>query len=474
MNYLPTVLFFYNKRRNDKIGDSQVKLCSLGNPSILGVIERAFWSLRMMELAVRGKWGLLLVAALSIVLFTFPQPAFAATGTIAGSVTYFDGTAISGATVTATNTGDGTTKTATTDSSGAFSITGVAVGTHRVSVSYSTRSSDLDSTSVSGVTVTSGDTTTISTAILIGSNGWVACDSVILTNCVQSMTVNGSTTSAARAEPFSPSSDVLAVPVYGALAGSTYSGSDPYRDLSAFGFSTSDTFVIKVLLNSLAPVATMAMGGDIQSWSYDSSTKVATYTVKPVAISRGATCDASSCQNQADGDISAYLFVGSSDMSTSTAPAAWITALDGGHISTDGQYVAYPTPNNDIYGFSAGAPHLKADGSLNTGFIKVFLPDAMLDYMWNKDSTSAINFTSRTVSSDGTTSQSKILSSSVSGGLLIEQTGMHYSVNDMELSPARTPTPAMSWVGLTILATLFAALITGAVMWRSRPAISRN
>lgn len=426
-----------------------------------------------MKSAVRGKWGLLLVAALSIVLFTFPQPTFAATGTIAGSVTYFDGTAISGATVTATNSGDGTTKTATTDSSGAFSITGAAAGTHRVSVSYSTRSSDLDSTSVSGVTVTSGDTTTISTAILIGSNGWVACDSVILTNCVQSMTVNGSTTSAARAEPFSPTSDVLAVPVYGALAGSTYSGTNPYRELSTFGFGTSDTFVIKILLNSLAPVATMAMGGDLQSWSYDSATKVATYTVKPVAISRGATCDASSCQNQADVDIAAYLFVGSSDMSTSTAPADWITALDGGHISTDGQHVAYPTPNNEVYGFSAGAPHLKADGSLNTGFIKVFMPDALLSYMWNKNSSSSINFDSKVISSDGSGSESKILASVVSGGLLIEQTGMQYSVNELELSPSTTPSPAMSWLGFTILTTLLAVLLTARVIWRRQPTIPK-
>jgi hypothetical protein len=427
-----------------------------------------------MEKVIRSGWAPLLIVIIGLIWLSSPHSAFAATGNIDGSVTYFDGTAISGATVTATNSGDGTTKTATSDSNGAFSITGAAAGTYRVSVTYSTRTSDLDSTSVSGVTVTSGVTTTISSAILLGGSGWVACDSVITTNCVQSMTVNGSSTSAARAEPFSPTSDVLAIPVYGVNAGSTYSGSNPYRELSTFGFGTSDTFVIKILLNSLAPVATMAMGGDIQSWSYDSPTTVATYTVKPVAISRGATCDASSCQNQADGDIDVYLWVGSSDMSTSTAPAAWITALDGGHISTDGQYVAYPAPNNDVYGFSAGAPHLKADGSLNTGFMKIFLPDAMLSYMWNKDSSSPIPFNSNVVSSDGSGSQSKILASVVSGGLLIEQSSIQYSVNDLELSPSTTPSPAISPIGLTILMGLLAILLAAGVIWRRQPSISKT
>lgn len=419
----------------------------------------------------RGVSAIVLVVALTLGWLIFPQLAFAATGDISGTVTYFDGTAISGATVTATNTGDGTEGTATTNSSGAFSVTNVAAGSYRVAVTYSTRSSDLDSTSVSGVTVTSGSTTTIGSAIKLGGNGWVACDSVITTNCVQSMTVNGAATSLARAEPFFPATEsgVVVTPVYGVhpSSSSTYSGETPYRDLSNFGFSTSDTFIIKLLLDSFSPVATLSLGGDLQSWSYDSSTKIATYTIKPVAISRGATCDASSCQNQADGDYDAYLFVGSSDMSTSTAPAAWITALDGGYISTNGQFVTYPTPSNSVYGFSAGAPHLKADGSLNTGFFKVFLPDAMLSYMWNKDSSSSIHFDARISSSDGGNSQSAILASVVSGGLLIEQAGMEYSVNDLELSPATTTASAVSPVGLAILSSVMLLLIVG-VLWGRR------
>ena len=425
-----------------------------------------------MRQAIRTRWVPLLIVTIGLIWLASPHSALAATGNIAGSITYFDGTAISGATVTATNTGDGTTKTATSDSSGAFSITGAAAGTHRVSATYSTRSSNLDSTSVSGVTVTSGDTTTISSAILLGGSGWVACDSVITTNCVQSMTVNGSSTSAARAEPTFYGSDVLLIPVYGVLSGSTYSGETPYRELSSFGFSISDEFIIKILLNSFSPVATLALGGDVQSWSYDSSTKIATYTIKPVEMSRGATCDASSCQNQADGDIDVYLFMGSSDMSESTADAAWVTALDGGYISTNGQYVTYPIPGDNTYGFSSGAPHLKADGSLNTGFIKVFLPDAMLDYMWNKNSSAAINFNTSIVGSDGVTSKTKILASVKSGGLLIEQSGIQYSVNDLELSPSTTPSPAVSSLGLTVLTILLAVLLAAGVVWRRQPAIS--
>ena len=415
-----------------------------------------------MTQTIVSRWALLLIVTVCLIWFASPHSAFAATGNIAGTVTYFDGTAISGATVTATNTGDGTTGTATTDSSGAFSVTGVAAGTYIVSVTYSTRSSDLDSTSVSGVTVTSGSTATISSAILIGGSGWVACDSVITTNCVQSMTVNGSSTSSARAEPFYSSSDVVYTPVYGVHpgTGSTYTGSTPYRNLSNFSFSTSDTFIVKILLDSFSPVATLALGGDLQSWSYDSPTKVAPYTIKPVAISRGATCDASSCQNQADGDMAAFLSFGSSDMSASTAPAAWVSALNGGYISTNAQYVTYPVPGAGAeankYGFSSGAPHLKADGTLNTGFFKVFFPTAMVDYMWGFDGTSVLSFKSDITDT--------------AGGLLVEKAGISYSTNDIELS-VQTFAPSVAKIGASIMVALLAFIILWVV---SRKRLSRS
>ena len=429
-----------------------------------------------MTQTIVSRWALLLIVTVGLIWFASPHSAFAATGNIAGTVTYFDGTAISGATVTATNTGDGTTGTATTDSSGAFSVTGVAAGTYIVSVTYSTRSSDLDSTSVSGVTVTSGSTATISSAILIGGSGWVACDSVITTNCVQSMTVNGSSTSSARAEPFFSSSDVVYTPVYGVHpgTGSTYTGSTPYRNLSNFSFSTSDTFIIKILLDSFSPVATLALGGDLQSWSYDSPTKVATYTIKPVAISRGATCDASSCQNQADGDMDAFLSFGSSDMSTSTAPAAWVSALNGGYISTNAQYVTYPVPGAGAeankYGFSSGAPHLKADGTLNTGFFKVFFPTAMVDYMWGFDGTSVLSFKSDITDSDGGSSTTSIAATVKAGGLLVEKAGISYSTNDIELS-VQTFAPSVSKIGASIMVALLAFIILWVV---SRKRLSRS
>ena len=423
------------------------------------------------------RWALLLIVTVGLIWFASPHSAFAATGNIAGTVTYFDGTAISGATVTATNTGDGTTGTATTDSNGAFSVTGVAAGTYIVSVTYSTRSSDLDSTSVSGVTVTSGSTTTISSAILIGGSGWVACDSVITTNCVQSITVNGSSTSSARAEPFFPSSEVIFTPVYGVHpnTGSTYNPSgSPYRRLESFGFSTSDTFIIKILLDSFSPVATLALGGDLQSWSYDSSTKVATYTMKPVELSRGTTCDASSCQNQADVDMAAYLSFGSSDMSTSTAPAAWVSALNGGYISTNAQYVTYPVPGAGAqankYGFSSGAPHLKADGTLNTGFFKVFFPTAMVENMWGFDGTSSLSFKSDITDSDGGSSTTSIAATVTAGGLLVEKSGISYSTNDIELS-VQTFAPSVSKIGASIMVALLAFIILWVV---SRKRLSRS
>ena len=150
-------------------------------------------------------------------------------------------------------------------------------------------------------------------------------------------------------------------------------------------------------------------------------------------------------------------------MSTSTAPAAWVSALDGGYISTNGQFVTYPLPGsaNNRFGFSAGAPHLKADGSLNTGFFKVFLPDAMLDYMWSKNSSANISFDSR-VNGD----LSRITATVQSGGLLMEQTDISYSVNAMELEPSAVNTPSLSVIGLAILSGLFAILLLAGLVRR--------
>jgi len=83
----------------------------------------------------------------------------AATGSFSGTVTYHDGTLLSGATVTTTKTSDESTAEATTDSSGAFTITGLAAGSdYAVTASYSTTTADLSSTNLTNQTIASDAT----------------------------------------------------------------------------------------------------------------------------------------------------------------------------------------------------------------------------------------------------------------------------------------------------------------------------
>ncbi|MQG56204.1 MAG: hypothetical protein FI710_14620 [SAR202 cluster bacterium] len=172
--------------------------------------------------------------------------------------------------------------------------------------------------------------------------------------------------------------------------------------------------------------------------------------------------------------MDAYLSFGSSDMSASTAPAAWVSALNGGYISTNAQYVTYPVPGAGAeankYGFSSGAPHLKADGTLNTGFFKVFFPTAMVDYMWGFDGTSVLSFKSDITDSDGGSSTTSIASTVKAGGLLVEKAGISYSTNDIQLS-VQTFAPSMSKIGASIMVALLAFIILWVV---SRKRLSRS
>jgi len=316
------------------------------------------------------------------------------TGTITGTVTYYDGTALSGATVTSTNGDDSTTATDTTDSSGAFSISSLAAGTdYSIAVTYGTTSSALSSTSVSSLTVVAGQTTDISTAIKLGGNGWVACDSVVTTNCVQSLQEDGADITTARAEPYLMGTSTILVPVYGVSGGLTYTSNvnNKHRELADYGLSTSSTLVIKILLDTFEPKAVMAKGANLQSWDYNSTTKLFTITVKPTNISYALspnTCNASTCANQADVDYSAYAFLAAADMSDMpdlpANMADFVSKVNGVYISTNGQYVTMPQPGGTKFTFSVGAPHLKYDGTLNNGgFFKLWMPNDLLEYMWS-------------------------------------------------------------------------------------------
>src|SRR5687767_11282648 len=66
-----------------------------------------------------------------------PAAAQSITGTILGNVTDADGLALPGATVTATNTETGATRTVVTDSEGSYLISALQIGLYRVDVTMS-------------------------------------------------------------------------------------------------------------------------------------------------------------------------------------------------------------------------------------------------------------------------------------------------------------------------------------------------
>src|SRR5262245_13273700 len=91
------------------------------------------------------KEGRTAAAALCIVILSLAVVAFVAapaaaqsiTGTILGNITDGDGLALPGATVTATNTETGATRTVVTDGEGAYLISALQIGLYRVDVTMS-------------------------------------------------------------------------------------------------------------------------------------------------------------------------------------------------------------------------------------------------------------------------------------------------------------------------------------------------
>ena len=86
--------------------------------------------------AAAAHWLVILSLAIGAFIAA-PAAAQSITGTILGNVTDADGLALPGATVTATNTETGATRTVVTDSEGAYLISALQIGLYRVDVTMS-------------------------------------------------------------------------------------------------------------------------------------------------------------------------------------------------------------------------------------------------------------------------------------------------------------------------------------------------
>ena len=94
-----------------------------------------------------------------------------------------------------------------------------------MTASYSTTTADLSSTNLTNQTIASDAATALS-AIVLGGKGWVGCDSVVTTNCVQSFQdASGTDITKARVANYKMegTASIHLVHVYGVSDGITYS-----------------------------------------------------------------------------------------------------------------------------------------------------------------------------------------------------------------------------------------------------------
>ncbi|PKB79522.1 MAG: hypothetical protein BZY88_12945, partial [SAR202 cluster bacterium Io17-Chloro-G9] len=370
------------------------------------------------------------------------EDAVACSAVLTGTVKYQNGDVISGASVTVTD-GDinATVATATSDSSGNFSVTLASGSNYTVTASYGVASD----ASASAPAVSAGTSVAMGSTLTVGQTAWAYCDSVIVSDCVQSVTGPGGAvpTSTLRLAP-SLSGSSLTLDLLGVLGGKTNDDSgNRLRDLSPFGFSTSSSFTMKVLFNTFTPKGLFGMV-DLTSWNFDSSSKVLTIVGKPTSASFPISpnqCSPSSCVTQADIDIGAVMAMMADDFSSAPASAAdFINQFDGGYITTNANYFTAPLPDDSIANslkFDVGAPHLKKSGVVNTGFFKLFIPSAVIEGKWGISALESSNFDVN-VSSGSTTSASALTATPVSGGLVLENSNFEYSVNTFNVRPTES------------------------------------
>ena len=114
--------------------------CLRNNPNTLGVVSMSMHSVTsMVKSAVRrntGKALQALAATLAVLLLCVPAFSQGSTGRIAGTITDSNGGAIAGATVTVTDVARGTSRTLTTDQSGAYAAPNLLPGQYKVRAEF--------------------------------------------------------------------------------------------------------------------------------------------------------------------------------------------------------------------------------------------------------------------------------------------------------------------------------------------------
>lgn len=174
--------------------------------------------------------------------------------------------------------------------------------------------------------------------------------------------------------------------------------------------TTSTQLIFRIRFGASFTPAVVIGAAHILFWYWDAPKRELTVFAEPRPSSWvNPTCLPGNCPSPATNDYTAMALFAADDTTAETAPpdaaahiAAFLTKYKGGFMSTNAQYFALPFFNfaTNAVEFDLGAPHLKNNGSVNTGFFRVFVPDLVISDLWGLDP-ATLTASSVTVTMDG-------------------------------------------------------------------------
>lgn len=275
---------------------------------------------------------------------------------------------------------------------------------------------------------------------------WPSCSTTVTTSCVSSFLVNGA------APPSNITLETLlvaggsGVPSFLAMMVQNSSAVGYPFELSP-SLSTSSRVTMRLKLpSSFTPSMAVSLG-TLESWQWDASTREITIVAFPQPASwspfGGSPCLPGSCATTAGVDFTAMLLVGAVDASYNPL---FGSKFQGGSLSFNSEIFSTPdfNPNTSAVEFIVGAPANKTNGSPQTAFFKVFIPDAVVNDLWlfADPATLPASFTKTTIEGIGdvTPTRTRVAATATSpAGWLFEYSGFPFSVRQISIGPANPP-----------------------------------
>jgi hypothetical protein len=185
------------------------------------------------------------------------------------------------------------------------------------------------------------------------------------------------------------------------------SGGPPNFDLSGL-LSGADTVHMVMDFGSYVPhfFDTTGLATSYSVDTSDASHTMVTLDAQPRPSSWANTCSVSSCPTNASFDYAEMLLGAFTDLAGAPDPTL-ASKIDGSWVSTNAQAIALP-PSFDAgtgaFSFHIAAPHFTTDGTtVNSGFFRAFLPDAVVAAMGISDPSTVTDSSFKVANSNGGT-----------------------------------------------------------------------